>query len=121
MNNKSKLSYHGVVYFYTEDDNGKRNLLAKHNGGTLALAKLFAYMLVGQDTKELVPYELNVYDAGGAPILGLKGAVLKIHGNSKATEVYHAIHRAVDYVDNDITGMIAEAIANSEEFADKGE
>lgn len=60
-------------------------------------------------------------DAGGAPILGLKGAVLKIHGNSKATEVYYAIHRAVDYVDNDITGMIAEAIGNSEELGDKGE
>lgn len=60
-------------------------------------------------------------DAGGAPILGLTGAVLKIHGNSKATEVYYAIHRAVDYVDNNITGMIAEAIANSEELAKKGE
>ena len=58
-------------------------------------------------------------DAGGAPILGLKGAVLKIHGNSKATEVYYAIHRAVDYVDNDITGMIAEEIATG--AADKGE
>lgn len=60
-------------------------------------------------------------DAGGAPILGLTGAVLKIHGNSKATEVYYAIHRAVDYVDNNITGMIADAIANSEELAKKGE
>ena len=60
-------------------------------------------------------------DAGGAPILGLTGAVLKIHGNSKATEVYYAIHRAVDYVDNNITGMIAEAVANSEELAKKGE
>ena len=49
-------------------------------------------------------------DAGGAPILGLKGAVLKIHGNSKEEEVYYAIHRAVDYVNNDITGMIEEAI-----------
>ena len=60
-------------------------------------------------------------DAGGAPILGLKGAVLKIHGNSKATEVYYAIHRAVDYVDNDITGMIAEAISKVEELDKKGE
>ena len=60
-------------------------------------------------------------DAGGAPILGLKGAVLKIHGNSKATEVYYAVHRAIDYVDSNITGMIAEAIGNSEELADKGE
>ena len=53
-------------------------------------------------------------DAGGAPILGLKGAVLKIHGNSKETEVYYAIHRAVDYVSNDITGTIEEAILRSE-------
>ena len=60
-------------------------------------------------------------DAGGAPILGLKGAVLKIHGNSKEAEVYYAIHRAVDYVDNDITGMIAEAIGNSEDLSKEGE
>ena len=53
-------------------------------------------------------------DAGGAPILGLKGAVLKIHGNSKETEVYYAIHRAVDYVSNDINGMIEEAILKNE-------
>ena len=53
-------------------------------------------------------------DAGGAPILGLRGAVLKIHGNSKETEVYYAIHRAVDYVNNDITGMIEEAILKNE-------
>ena len=79
-------------------------------GAMLAYSKI-------KEIKEVFDYS----DAGGAPILGLKGAVLKIHGNSKATEVYHAIHRAVDYVDNDITGMIAEAIANSEEFADKGE
>ena len=60
-------------------------------------------------------------DAGGAPILGLKGSVLKIHGNSKATEVYHAIHRAVDYVDSDITGMISEAVSKSDALAGKGE
>ena len=60
-------------------------------------------------------------DAGGAPILGLKGAVLKIHGNSKATEVYYAIHRAIDYVDSNITGMIEEAVSSSEALAKKGE
>lgn len=60
-------------------------------------------------------------DAGGAPILGLKGAVLKIHGNSKATEVYYAIHRAIDFVDNDITGMIEAAISEDRDLAKKGE
>ena len=79
-------------------------------GAMLAYSKI-------KEIKEVFDYS----DAGGAPILGLKGAVLKIHGNSKATEVYYAIHRAVDYVDNNITGMIAEAIGNSEEFAEKGE
>jgi glycerol-3-phosphate acyltransferase PlsX len=79
-------------------------------GAMLAYSKI-------KEIKEVFDYS----DAGGAPILGLKGAVLKIHGNSKATEVYYAIHRAVDYVDNNITGMIAEAIGSSEEFADKGE
>ena len=79
-------------------------------GAMLAYSKI-------KEIKEVFDYS----DAGGAPILGLKGAVLKIHGNSKATEVYYAIHRAVDYVDNNITGMIAEAIGNSEVFADKGE
>ena len=64
-------------------------------------------MLAYNKIKEVFDYS----DAGGAPILGLKGSVLKIHGNSKATEVYYAVHRAVDYVDNDITGMIAEEVS----------
>lgn len=69
-------------------------------GAMLAYSKI-------KEIKEVFDYS----DAGGAPILGLRGAVLKIHGNSKATEVYYAIHRAVDYVDNDITGMIADAVS----------
>lgn len=67
-------------------------------------------MLAYSKIKE-IKEEFDYSDAGGAPILGLKGAVLKIHGNSKATEVYYAIHRAVDYVSNDITGMIEEAVS----------
>lgn len=94
-----------------------REFKRKLTEGFIAKAgAMLAYSKI-KEIKEVFDYS----DAGGAPILGLKGAVLKIHGNSKATEVYYAIHRAVDYVDNNITGMIAEAIGNSEEFADKGE
>ena len=64
-----------------------------------------------RELKKTFGYE----DAGGAPILGLKGAVLKIHGNSTETEVYYAIHRAIDYVSNDITGMIEETILKYEQ------
>jgi len=69
-------------------------------------------MLAYSKIKEIKD-EFDYSDAGGAPILGLKGAVLKIHGNSEATEVYHAIKRAKDYVASDITGMIAEAVEKS--------
>ena len=70
-------------------------------------------MLAFSKIKE-IKEEFDYSDAGAAPILGLKGAVLKIHGNSDAVDVYYAIHRAVDYVENDITGMIAEAVSKSE-------
>lgn len=66
---KNKLAYRGVVYLYTEDKDGKRIFLAKHNAGTLALARLFAHMLIGEDTKLLIPDTLNVYDIYGAPVL----------------------------------------------------
>ncbi len=74
-------------------------------GAALAKNKIY-------EIKDVFDYK----DAGGAPILGLKGAVLKIHGNSKETEVYYAIHRAVDYVKNDITEMIEDAISRNEEI-----
>ena len=57
--------------------------------------------------------EFDYADAGGAPILGVKGAVLKIHGNSKEKEVYYAIKKSIPYVKNDVTGMIANAILES--------
>lgn len=73
---------------------------------------LLAYSKI-KDIKSTFDYS----DAGGAPILGLKGAVLKVHGNSRSVEIYYAIHRAVDYVKGDVTGKIKEAIEKVE--ADK--
>ena len=94
-----------------------REFKRKLTEGIVAKAgAMLAYSKI-KEIKEVFDYS----DAGGAPILGLKGSVLKIHGNSKATEVYYAIHRAVDYVDNDITGMIAEAVGSIDVTAGKGE
>lgn len=54
--------------------------------------------------------ELDYSEEGGAPILGLKGPVLKIHGSSKANAVYNAILKAVPYVEQDVTALIENAI-----------
>ena len=94
-----------------------REFKRKLTEGIVAKAgAMLAYSKI-KEIKEVFDYS----DAGGAPVLGLKGSVLKIHGNSKATEAYYAIHRAVDYVDNDITGMITEAVSSTDALAGKGE
>lgn len=54
--------------------------------------------------------EFDYSQEGAAPILGLKGAVLKMHGNSTAEEVYYAVKKAIPYVENDVTGKIEKAI-----------
>ena len=54
--------------------------------------------------------EFDYSEEGGAPILGLKGPVLKIHGSSKANAVYNAILMAVPYVEQDVTALIENAI-----------
>lgn len=76
---KNDLAYRGVVYFYSEDSEGNRKLLCRHNAGTLALARLFAYMLVGEDTEKLVPTYINVYDDYDAPVLILPALIKNKH------------------------------------------
>ncbi|MBR1507903.1 MAG: phosphate acyltransferase PlsX [Eubacterium sp.] len=53
----------------------------------------------------------NAREAGGAPLLGLKGLVVKIHGNSKEDEVISAIKQCVEFVEKDVNGKIIEGIA----------
>ena len=45
-------------------------------------------------------------DKGGAPLLGLKGLVVKIHGNSKEREVISAITQCRNFVALDVSGKI---------------
>ncbi|MBR0374446.1 MAG: phosphate acyltransferase PlsX [Mogibacterium sp.] len=60
--------------------------------------------------------ELNYSEEGGAPILGVNGAVLKVHGNSKAEDFCNAILKAVPYVNHNVTRRIAEAILANKEL-----
>lgn len=67
-------------------------------------------MLLSVSKLKELKKEFDYSEEGGAPILGLKGAVLKIHGNSKEKAVYKAILKSVDYVKADITGKIENSI-----------
>lgn len=63
---------------------------------------------------------LKTFDAsayGGAPLLGLKGLVVKTHGSSKAAEIKNAIIQCVTFKEQEINEKIKQNIINS----DKGE
>ena len=83
------------------------------------LAKMGAMMAYSKisELKEMFDYS----DSGGAPILGLKGAVLKIHGNSKAIEVYYGVMKAIPYIRNNVTQMIADAVTQNSELFKTGD
>lgn len=56
---------------------------------------------------------LKAFDAseyGGAPLLGLKGLVVKSHGSSKANEIRNSIFQCMTFTQEDICGKIKEYI-----------
>ena len=56
---------------------------------------------------------LKSFDAsryGGAPLLGLKGLVVKCHGNSKALEVKNSILQCISFKEQEISKKISENI-----------
>ena len=48
---------------------------------------------------------------GGAPLLGLKGLVVKTHGSSKAKEVKNSIIQCISFNENEISDKIRECLA----------
>ena len=61
---------------------------------------------------------LKSFDAseyGGAPLLGLKGLVVKTHGSAKAIEIKHGIFQCVQFKQEKINEKIAERILEDKE------
>ena len=55
--------------------------------------------------------KFSASNKGGAPLLGLKGLVVKIHGNAKESEVISAIRQCNDFVIRDVSGKIIEGLS----------
>lgn len=75
--------------------------------------KLGAVLIKDELKKTLKTFDTSDY--GGAPMLGLKGLVVKTHGSSKAKEIKQSILQCVAFKRQDIPGKIAEAIKVPEE------
>ena len=53
---------------------------------------------------------------GGAPLLGVPGAVIIPHGSSSHKAIYHAVRVGANAARNDVTGLIAKQIAEYESY-----
>ena len=71
-------------------------------------AKMGAVLLVGK-VKEIKD-EFDYSEYGGAPILGVNGHVIKIHGSSGATAVKNAIIKGIPYAQENVVGRITSAM-----------
>ncbi len=57
----------------------------------------------------------DVSSQGGAPLLGLKGLVVKAHGNSKSNEIKIAIGQCIAFQENSINDKLIEMIQDVDE------
>ncbi len=53
---------------------------------------------------------LDYTEYGGAPLLGVNGAVIKAHGSSNAKAIKNAIRQAKVFAEKDVVGMISSEI-----------
>ncbi|MBQ7839292.1 MAG: phosphate acyltransferase PlsX [Lachnospiraceae bacterium] len=90
-------------------------LIKKVKAGMMtSLRSKIGALLVKPALKEtLKAFDLAEY--GGAPLLGLKGLVVKTHGSSKAVEVKNTILQCVTFKQQDIIGKIGASIAAEKE------
>ena len=59
--------------------------------------------------------KFSASEYGGAPLLGLKGLVVKSHGNSTAVEVKASILNCIEFKKNDINGKISESLKKTDD------
>ena len=70
-------------------------------------------LLVKPALKEtLKAFDLEQY--GGAPLLGLKGLVVKTHGSSKSIEIKNSILQCITFTEQKINEKIKEMIQTKE-------
>ena len=86
------------------------SLIKKIKGGMMKnLRSKIGALLIKPALKEtLKDFDTTKY--GGAPLLGLKGLVVKTHGSAKAVEIKNAVFQCVQFKQQKITEKIAERI-----------
>lgn len=78
------------------------------------VTKMSALMMSNKLREMKKMFDYSEY--GGAPILGVNGAVIKIHGSSDANAVKNAIIKGRQYAENNVVDLISDSIAKLEDL-----
>ncbi len=102
----------GNVFLKTYEGVGM-TLIKKIKGGLMSTfrSKIGALLVKPALKETLKTFDLDQY--GGAPMLGLKGLVVKSHGSSSAAELKNSILQCVAFVEEDITGKIKARLGSA--------
>jgi len=60
--------------------------------------------------------EFDYSEYGGAPILGVKGPIVKMHGSSNANAVKNTILKAIPYAEQNVVQTIQNSVLELEEI-----
>ena len=63
-----------------------------------------------------VKKDFDYTEYGGAPILGVKGALLKMHGSSDEVAVKQTILKSIPYVEGGVVDIIQNSVVEIEEI-----
>ena len=77
-------------------------------------AKLGALLLMNK--MDELKTEFDYTEHGGAPILGVKGPLIKIHGSSNANAVRSSIEKGIPFVENSVVETIQKYVAEWDEL-----
>jgi len=76
-------------------------------------SKIGAFLVKPALKNVLKDFDMEQY--GGAPMLGLKGLVVKTHGSSKANEIKNSILQCVAFKEQKINEKIREKLGSQDE------
>ena len=79
-------------------------------GGLMSSTKGKLAALLAKDTFRELKHSFDSTEVGGAPLLGVEGAVIKAHDNSNARAIFCAIRQAKKVVDSGVVELIREGV-----------
>lgn len=82
--------------------------LSKLKGALMQNTKTKIGAMLIKDTLKSTLKDFDASRYGGAPLLGLKGLVVKTHGSAKAVEVRNSIIQCITFKEQDVNGKIRQ-------------